>query len=196
MKINGLVLIIIKIVFVYVLLFATISDSLTELFTFNSSVDSSIVPKNINECQVNLGSRLINTPSILLNIMTRVVPFRHLYINIFETSTRFANIEAGHVGQQIFWKTRSWALVKDSNWEYSGKQWIISTRNCSKLIQCLREKTNFYSRANVPYHFLWGPNSNSFIGWLLNVCDIQFTPTWVFFPYTGIDYYERQKVIT
>ena len=195
MKIIRFLLIINKIVFVYVLLLTTISDSLTEQFTFSSSIDSSIAPKHVRECQVYLGSRLISTPSILLNTMTRIVPFRHLYVNVFESPTLFANIEAGHTGEKVLESTRSWALVKDSNWEYRGKQWMISSKNCSKLIQCLREKTSVYTKSNVPYHVLWGPNSNSFIGWLLKACEIKFTSSWTSFLYAGIDYYERQTTV-
>lgn len=153
-------------------------------------------PKSLTECRVMVGSRRVITQSKFINIATHILPFQHLYINIFETPSSFAHIEAGHVGSELFSKGRAWALVKQSDWEYRGRQWNIKTENCQSFIKCLRKNTLTYTSADVPYHFLWGPNSNSFIAWILSVCGITLETRWTYFPYTGIDYFKRNTTLT
>jgi hypothetical protein len=117
--------------------------------------------------------------------------FQHLYINIFESASKFALIEGGHMGDNVAYEGISWALVKNYNWENQGYQWRVNPIQCENLTSCLRKKTYIYNQAQVSYHFLYGPNSNSFIWWVLNACQIHIIPKYHHFPFTGIDYYQR-----
>ncbi|CAF5118619.1 unnamed protein product, partial [Rotaria sp. Silwood1] len=79
--------------------------------------------------------------------------------------------------------------IKPYGWDHGGLQWQVPTRQCEKLIFCLQINTIRYHSFSLSYHFLFGPNSNSFIWWVFNQCSINITPVFVKYPFVGIDYF-------
>ena len=115
-----------------------------------------------------------------------LLQFRHLYINVYENPSNYALIEAGPIGQITGGTTGAW--IKEMDWDSKGIQWDITPNNCSDFITCLKKKTIEYNAASHPYNYNKGPNSNSFIWWVLNECGVDMSTLISSWPYLGIDY--------
>ena len=168
---------------------AKMSSRINFIWSFHLS--TAIRSDALNACTVVLGARRIGSN---LNMKERAVylfGFHHMYINIFENRGNYGLVEGGHIGDNVRHGGNSWALVKEQHWEHRGSQWIVPTKRCPHLTQCLRKQTKLYNLAEVSYHFLLGPNSNSFIWWVLHVCGIDIEPMCWLYPFTGIDYFKR-----
>ncbi len=156
---------------------------------FSSHPRNGIIPYGMNSCTIILAAKLIGAGQPLRNRMNGLSGARHLFINFFENITRYGLIEAGHIGTNYGYGGRSFARIKMFNWDHDGYQWIIPTNECQEKIRCLKINTIRYHRASVPYHFYFGPNSNSFIWWLFKQCSVDIRPIFPKYPFIGIDYF-------
>jgi hypothetical protein len=141
-------------------------------------------PSNISGCRVYLGSRRVEH-----FIGGTVLQFRHLYINIYNGPSDYALIEAGPKdGKTVNGITE--AKVNIMKWDKRGIHWDITPKtNCLDFIDCLKRRTFEYDSAAYPYDYR-GPNSNSFIWWILNKCGLDISFMFSGWPYLGIDYWE------
>ncbi|MDQ3847487.1 MAG: hypothetical protein M3261_00855, partial [Thermoproteota archaeon] len=63
---------------------------------------------------------------------------------------------------------------------------VASGKEAHKAYECFAEKTNLFNSAEVPYHVITGPNSNTYTRTMLDTCGIQaqkpsvttITPGW------------------
>lgn len=154
-------------------------------------------PDNVTSCIVVLGARLTHIPSFQSKMKTlNLIGIRHLFLNVFENSKNYAVIEGGPVGE-IIRNGRTWALASTSEWDGRGIQWSLtenmSYNKCLALIECLKIKTINYTMSKYTYHFL-GPNSNSFIGWILHECNKSISTTFSHYPFTGFDFYQKYPI--
>lgn len=139
-------------------------------------------PAGLTGCHVYLGGRRIDD-----FWAGTIANFRHLYIDTYEGPSNFALIEAGPVGG-ITGTSGAW--VKNSDWDARGAQWDITPeQNCPGFISCLKTQTAAYHAAAHPYHYRYGPNSNSFAQWVLSRCGLNISFLISGWPYLGVDYW-------
>ena len=151
-------------------------------------------PDNLTGCKVVLGGRTMrNRNGGGYGLIGHFIGWGHLYINVYEHQNNYALIEGGHI-EQIVVNGRLWALTKEGDWENYGIQWDITPSHsaaCLKLVSCLRQKTLQFQAANHIYHFL-GPNSNSFVWWVLRQCGTYFNVLSAVYPYMGVYYFAEE----
>lgn len=153
-----------------------------------------VVPYGMNSCTIILAAKLIGEGRRRLgDRMNGLSGARHLFVNFFENGTRYGLIEAGHVGTNVGYGGRSFARVRTHHWDHGGLQWRVLTPKCQETIRCFKRNTIRYHRASLPYHFYFGPNSNSFMWWLFKQCSMDITPTFAAYPFVGIDYFWTHK---
>ena len=147
-------------------------------------------PENLTVCKVILGGRTMRNGNWGYGLIGHLIGWGHLYLNVYDNDHGFALIEGGHIGQVVA-NGRLWALTKEGDWENDGVQWDITPKHpasCSILILCLKRETLDFQAANHSYHFL-GPNSNSFVWWVLRKCGTYFSVLSAFYPYMGVYYF-------
>ena len=150
-------------------------------------------PINLTGCKVILGGRTMRHAQGGYGLIGHLIGWGYLYINVHEKSNDYALIEGGHIEQKVV-KGRLWALTKEGDWENDGVQWDITPQrpaDCSQLISCLCQKTLDFHAANHTYHFL-GPNSNSFVWWVLRNCGTYVGVLSAVYPYMGVYYFAEQ----
>jgi hypothetical protein len=143
-------------------------------------------PAGLTGCHVFLGGRLID------HWTGTILGFRHLYLDVFEGPSSYALIEAGPIGP-VGGGGTSGAWVKSSDWDARGVQWEIKVDDCPAFIACLKKNTAAYHAAAHPYHYSNGPNSNSFIWWVLNECGVDISFLFSGWPYLGVDYWRTHS---
>ncbi len=153
-------------------------------------------PENMNACAVILGAKLVGPGHPLIDPLAALSGARHLFLNYFLNQTDYGIIEGGFTETDFGYRGLSTAHVKPYAWDHGGFQWPVPTNQCEKLIHCLQIKTILYQQSSFPYHFLFGPNSNSFMWWIFNQCSIQIIPTFTQYPFVGIDYFWSRDVLS
>jgi hypothetical protein len=139
-------------------------------------------PAGLSGCKVFLGGRRID------HWLAGTLGFRHLYLDAYRSATDYELIEGGPVGSTTTGTSGAW--VKRGDWDARGVQWDITPANdCPSFIGCLESKTAAYHAAGHPYHYSNGPNSNSFVSWVLNECGVAISALVSSYPYLGIDYW-------
>ena len=151
-------------------------------------------PDNMDQCTVILGAKLVGTGNALVDPLAALSGARHLFLNYFLNQTTYGIIEGGHIITKFGYRGLSTAHIKPYAWDHGGFQWRIPTSHCVQFIDCLYLQTIQYHHVSHPYHFLLGPNSNSFMWWILHQCSINLTPTFSKYPFVGIDYFWSDKI--
>jgi hypothetical protein len=160
---------------------------------FSEHPKNGIPPYGLNSCRIILGAKLIGAGKPFRHRLNGLSGAYHLFVNYFENRTRYGIIEGTHAGTNYGYGGRSFAWIRLHSWEHDGLQWTVPTRQCQKTIFCLKINTIRYHRAAVPYHFYFGPNSNSFIWWLFKECSMEIKPFFAPYPFVGIDYFWTHK---
>jgi len=142
-------------------------------------------PPNDGKCHVFIGGRTIDHWS-------GYIGFRHLYILYYKNSMDYGVIEAGPVPSNAsMGGGHSGAWVKPNSWESRGIQWEITPKKCAAIIDCLKQRTAVYNNSKHPYHATEGPNSNSFVKWVMKQCGINISFLVSSYPYLGVDYWDN-----
>lgn len=160
----------------------------------SSNETNGIPPIHIQSCTLVLGSKSVGTGHMVTNQFSALTGTLHLFLNFYKNQTYYGIVESSYVGRNYATGGRSWARMRSQAWDHGGWQWKIPTSRCEEAISCLETRTREYHQANAPYHFLLGPNSNSFIWWVANQCSIQLEPKFSKYPFVGIDHYWTQQL--
>ena len=162
---------------------ATAPPMLMRSSNSSSSGGGSKPQTGLSGCHVFLGGRPID------HWLAGALKFGHLYIDVYEDASNYALIEGGPIGSTTSGTSGAW--VKNSGWDARGFQWEITLPSgCPSFISCLKRKTADYHDAAHPYHYENGPNSNSFVWWVLNKCGLNLLFSWSRWPYLGYDYWK------
>lgn len=148
---------------------------------------------DMNSCTIILGVKLVGPRHRLIDPVAALSGARHLFVNYFLNQTNYEIIEGGFIETNYGYRGLSTAHVKLYAWDRGGLQWKIPIHQCPEFIQCLHMKTTEYHHSSLPYHFLFGPNSNSFIWWIFHQCSIELTSIFSKYPFVGIDYFSSLK---
>lgn len=148
-----------------------------------------IPPSDVNSCTVILCAKLVGPGHPLIDPLAALSGARHLFVNYFLNQTNYGIIEGGFIQTTYGYRGVSTAFVKPYAWDHGGLQWKFPIYQCAQFIHCLHKQTNEYHQSSLPYHFLFGPNSNSFMWWIFNQCSIKLSPSFSKYPYVGIDYF-------
>lgn len=146
-------------------------------------------PDNMNSCTIILGAKFVGPGHPLIDPLGTLSGARHLFVNYFFNQTSYGIIEGGFIQTNFGYRGVSTAHIKPYAWDHGGLQWQVQTTQCEELINCLHIKTIQYHHSSYRYHFLLGPNSNSFIWWAFAQCSIRIKPFFSKYPFVGIDYY-------
>jgi len=146
-------------------------------------------PYDMNSCTIILGAKFVGTGHALIDPLAALSGARHLFVNYFLNQTNYGIIEGGFIKIDYAYRGRSIARVKPHGWDHGGLQWKVPTSECHELIHCLHIKAIQYHHSSLPYNFLFGPNSNSFMWWIFNQCSIKIKPVFAKYPFVGIDYF-------
>jgi hypothetical protein len=121
---------------------------------------------------------------------------RHMYINIYENASQYALIECSPCVHNNLALSGAW--IKEKHWDTRGVQWELVPHRLSQeptlheyeaLIAGLRYWTRVYHSAGIPYRPKRGPNSNSFIDWLLRQCGLDISSFLPDLTYWGAGYW-------
>ncbi|CAF1402360.1 unnamed protein product, partial [Rotaria sp. Silwood1] len=156
---------------------------------FSTKLTHGFPPDDMNSCTIILGAKLVGRRHFLIDPLAALSGARHFFVNYFINQSYYGIIEGGFLGNNFGYSGLSTAHIKPYGWDHGGLQWQVPTRQCEKLIFCLQINTIRYHSFSLSYHFLFGPNSNSFIWWVFNQCSINITPVFVKYPFVGIDYF-------
>ncbi len=156
---------------------------------FSTQPSNRFPPYNINSCTVILGAKLVGPGHALIDPLAALSGARHLFVNYFLNQTYYGIIEGGFIQTDYGYRGLSTAHIRSYGWDRGGLQWKVPTYRCQEFIHCLHKKTIEYHLSSLPYHFLLGPNSNSFMWWIFNQCSIKITPILAKYPFVGIDYF-------
>jgi Domain of unknown function (DUF4157) len=143
---------------------------------------------NLKGCKVLAGGRgLEHWAGLCVGKGDYCAGARHLYLDVFNGPFSFATIQGGPADSTM--KT-SGAWVDENKWESRGAQWESGKTGdeCSPFIGCLKKKTAEYNAARHPYDPTSGPNSNSFIWWVLDQCGEDWS--WSPWPYVKWNYWK------
>jgi hypothetical protein len=143
----------------------------------------------MNSCTIILGAKFVGPGHPLIDPLGTLSGARHLFVNYFFNQTSYGIIEGGFIQTNFGYRGVSTAHIKPYAWDHGGLQWQVPTTQCEELIDCLHIKTIQYHHSSYRYHFLLGPNSNSFIWWAFAQCSIRIKPFFSKYPFVGIDYY-------
>jgi hypothetical protein len=143
-------------------------------------------PRNLSGQRVFFGARIVEKPS------ARLLGIRHLYINIYQDPSSYMVIECMPYFSKNSWQSGAW--IRKNYWESRGITWELIPKNYEELILTLTQKSHLYHNLQMPYNIKQGPNSNSFIGWLLSNCGLDVSKFLSGFVYWGVNYWRDQPV--
>jgi hypothetical protein len=156
---------------------------------FSTQLTNGFPPSDINSCTVILGAKFVGPGHALIDPLAALSGARHLFANYFLNQTDYGIIEGNFIKTNYGYRGLSTAHIRLHGWEHGGLQWKVPAHQCPEFIQCLHRKTIAYHHSSLPYHFLFGPNSNSFMWWIFHQCSIKITPVFSKYPFVGIDYF-------
>jgi hypothetical protein len=146
-------------------------------------------PNNMNSCTVILGATLVSAGHVFIDPLAALTGARHLFVNYFINQTYYGIIEGGFAGTNFGYGGLSTVQIKLYRWDHGGFQRKVPIDRCEEFIHCLHTNTIRYHLSSLPYHFLHGPNSNSFMWWIFNQCSIKIRPILATYPFVGLDYF-------
>lgn len=153
-------------------------------------------PYNMNSCTIILGAKHVGAGHVLIDPLAALTGARHLFVNYFINRTYYGIIEGGYLGTNYGYGGLSTAHVKLYRWDHGGLQWKVPTDRCEEFIHCLQINTIRYHVSSLPYHFFFGPNSNSFMWWIFDQCSTKIRPVLTIYPFVGIDYFWTREFPT
>lgn len=165
------------------------------VYLFRHRPKNGFPPDDMNQCTVILGAKFVGTGNALIDPLAALSGARHLFVNYFLNQTTYGIVEGGYIQTKFGYRGLSTGRVRPYAWDHDGFQWHIPTSQCVQLIDCLHDQTMEYHDASYPYHFLLGPNSNSFMWWIFHRCSINLTPVFSKYPFVGIDYFWSHNIL-
>lgn len=143
-------------------------------------------PEGIEGYRVFLSARVVEHP------VARRLGIRHLIINVYEGPENFSLIEGYPFLSDAGWV--SGAFIRDGQWDERGIRWELIPQEYPLFIEGLKKATKAYHQAQLPYNYKKGPNSNSFIWWLLKQFGLDVLDLFSGLMYWGTDYWRYYPI--
>lgn len=139
------------------------------------------------------GFRIFLSARVVENRVARRFGIRHLIINIHESASKFALIEGYPFLSETGWV--SGAFIREGQWDERGIRWELIPQDYELFIAGLKKATQIYHQAQLPYNYKKGPNSNSFIWWLLMQFGLNLLDLFSGLIYWGTDYWRYYPIL-